>query len=249
MNRRAYLALAGTTVTALLAGCQGDTRESPGDGSPTTTDKADSDTTTKATPRPTTTPVQFEFPPGFSKDGVVDAREVTEAHWRSLAGRTYTVSFREQLEIPEREYVGHFDLGETRGYVVDSKSGLELYYDGTALYRNEPDSEGPPSVRTLPHTEERRFFLGTIEHAIFPFLGQYRYADPEIRTVDGTPIATYPISGEYTGRLSIEEQGRVSSIHVEKYAILQYDYRVSDVGSTTVERPDWVEPSMTTPSS
>jgi hypothetical protein len=208
--------------------------------------------------------------PGVTTDGVVNTRALVEAHRRTLANTSVTYERERRVERNgtlttlerdsrwrsadgERYYSvdHHVDDGQqshqefwtngTVGYVRDGQGNATSYYS-TDSARNERRVPTPGVDRAVEFRDARVTALDD---------GRYRVAVEDyltFRYVDGTGTRARNSSLVFV----VDERGVVS--HVERRATLQADdgsvLRTSEdvsfreFGTTTVERPDWVDAAV-----
>lgn len=259
MNRRA--AIAGLlALTIVLAGCQfGGTGTDVGE----ITD--DGTVTATATPDP------FEGvspPPGVDGNGVGDVDALMDAHAAALDGTSATVDVRFHLTVngtaQNVSLQGKTVPGSESGWMaVELPDGVGTYYteDGTTYYReivNETARYGTTGdVSAIP--ERPRFgaderIRTAVESAEWEPAGtverdgrtlvEFRATSvdpPDVNTTGDTTVTS-------DGRLLVDTDGVVHHVEVsttvdEEGGTVQYSLSVtlSDVGSTTIERPEWFE--------
>ena len=221
-------------------------------------DPGRSEATSTLTPAPvpgvTATPVPL--PPGLVEGGVSDADRLVDAHRSALGGRSYTLRVQlrveedlytrlVQVETPTR-YYSHDVLGSTRGNVTQFATGPSIYtrsaFLGVVRY-DRLNNAYPPESRTVRLS---RLFLQVGEAVVFE------------TTVDGRPgfvvRGTYPVHPEserlrnVTLRAVVEPSGLIRSMNVSYLrdgsrgpTNVTRSFAYSDLDSTTVERPDWVD--------
>jgi hypothetical protein len=215
-----------------------------------------SDATSTLTPVPvpevTETPVTL--PPGVAGDRVTDTTALVDAHFAALAGRSYTLRIRVTVDDARSERLFRVET-PTRYYRADrlAEGGSDRthFADGATLYtRNEFDGQhrygrfdgvDPPSTRTVRLS---RAYLR---------VGRVRVAETR---VDGDPA--YELTGSYdvhpaiesfrnvTLRAVVEPSGLIRTLNISYYRVndganVTRSFSYSDLDSTTVERPAWVD--------
>ena len=219
-------------------------------------ERAGSDATPTLTPVPvpevTETPVTL--PPGLTGDRVTDTTALVDAHFAALAGRSYTLRIRVTVDDARSERL--FRVETPTRYVradrLDGGSGDRTHFaDGATLYtRNEFDGQryygrfddvDPPSTRTVRLSRA--------------YLRVDRVRVAETR-VDGDPA--YELTGSYDThpaiesfrnvslRAVIEPSGLIRTLNISYYRVngganVTRSFAYSDLDSTTVERPAWVD--------
>lgn len=267
MSRRALLAVVLAT-TMVLAGCQFGGSGTPTVGP---TDAATPSQTPASTPTPTATSEPFggaSPPPGVDDGGVTDPDALMDAHAAGLDGVSTTVEIRFYLSVngsnQSRVLRAKVLPGEDRGWMrAEFDGGVGTYYtaDGTTYYREVVDGQATygttDQVSAVP--ERERFGAderartaiesadwapaGTVERngrTLFEFRAT-AVEPPNVDTENGTTVTS-------RGRLLVDGDGVVHHVSVETTVetdggTVRYGSTVSlsDVGATTVERPDWVD--------
>jgi len=250
--RPAALALA-LALTVGLAGC-GAVVDGSGAGVGPSAGGQTPTLTPAPVPEVTDTPVAL--PPGMTGDRVTNPDRLLAAHRSTLEGASYTlrvrvgvgdaVSSREiRLESPSRFFT-HDVMSGPRGNVTQFATGPVVYarmdYAGVTQYA-EFDNDYPPSSQTVQLT---RLFLRVGDVAV------YR------TTVDGDPAfaiaGSYPVHPEaerlrnYSVRAVVEPSGLVRSLNVSYVRAegpsrtnVTRSFAYSDVGTTEVDPPPWVD--------
>lgn len=236
-------------MVVLLAGCG----SVVGGGDRPATDTAET-LTPAPVPEVTATPVPL--PPGLTEGGVADADRLVDTHRSTLQDASYTLRVRLRVdedlytrlirvETPTR-YYQHDVIGGTRGNVTQFATGPNVYtrsaFLGVTRY-DRLDNAYPPESRTVRLS---RLFLEVGTAVVFE------------TTVDGRPAfvvrGTYPAHPE-TDRLRnvslravVEPTGLIRSLNVSYVRMgargpenITRSFAYSEVGTTTVERPDWVD--------
>ena len=236
-------------LVVLLAGCGSvvDTGAGP---------ETDASGTLTPAPVPEVTATPVPLPPGVAEGGVVDADRLVDAHRSALQGQSYTLRVRlrvnedlytrlVRVETPTR-YYSHDVIGGNRGNVTQFATGPSVYtrsaFAGVVRY-DRLDNAYSPESRTVRLS---RLFLQVGEAAVIE------------TTVDGRPAfvvrGTYPVHPEserlrnVSVRAVVEPSGLIRSLNASYVrtgargpANVTRSFAYSEVGSTTVERPDWVD--------
>jgi hypothetical protein len=259
MQRRALLAVV-LALTVALAGCQfGGGTATPATGTPDAT----------ATPTPTPGPFgEASLPPGVDESGVTDPDALMAAHASTLNGSSVTVAIEFRLTVngtgQDIGLRGKELPGTDRGWMeVSFQDGTGTYYtaDGTTYYRevvnesvdygttdgvsaipDQPRFGADERVRTAVAAAEWEP-VGTVERdgrTLFEFRAT-QVDPPNVNTSSDATVAS-------DGRLLIDQRGAVHHVSVNTTVendrgTVEYGVRVtlSDVGSTAVEEPSWLD--------
>jgi len=218
--------------------------------------------TETVTPAPVSTPADgsptgSSLPPGVTGTGVADPEALFDAHRGAIEGRSYTLRVRvdsggqraERLlrfESPKRYYHRDTEAGSagtrtafadgTRFYVRTNRSGSVSYDAGNA-------SAGP----STPTTRLLETFL-QVDNATVSKTRLDAETGYEIRAT----YDTHPTVAEfqnYSVRAVVTSEGRLRSLTASytrtsgglEPVDVSYSFRYTEVGSTTVTRPVWVE--------
>lgn len=250
MTRRA-VATVLLALVVVLAGCGG------GDPTPTET--------------PTATVHPFaDGPPGIDETGVTDVDALMAAHNASLDGQSVTVDLGFHLTVngsgeevslhakvvpdSDRGWI-RFESGDDHGTYYTE--GTTTYYrevvDANARYGTIADTLAIPETGTPRFGTDDRIRtalesadwepVGTVERD-GRTLYELEATDVEVPGVnasDGTTV-------EASGRLLVDRDGVIHHLEVDTTVedaeeTVQYGLRVSlsDIGSTSVDRPDWYD--------
>lgn len=212
--------------------------------------------TLTAAPVPETTAEPVSLPPGVTDSGVRSADALVDAHQSALRDRSYTLQVRLRvdedlhtrvirLETPSR-YYEHDSIDGPRGNVTQFAVAETVYvrseFAGVTRY-DRLDNQGPPESRTVRLS---RAFLQVGDAVVFE------------TTVDGRPA--FAVQGTYpehprmdpirnvTLEAVVEPDGLVRSLNLSYVRVegsssanVTRSFTYTDVGTTTVERPAWVE--------
>ena len=255
--RRERVAVLVIGLAVVLAGCQ----FIPVD------DGTDDGATPTAEPGETPAVADAAMPPGIDDSGVTDADALLSAHAAALEGESTTVGIDFQLTIDgegdRAALEGKTDPGSDRGWMrVDLREGVGEYYtegettyekvtaDGTTRYTTTDDVSAIPDQPRFGADERIGDAIdagnwtatGVTEHDGTDLI-RFEAVEIEVPVVDD-PDATVEASGE----LLVDEYGVVH--HAEIYTEVEADgetveygieVTLSEIGSTTVEEPDWTE--------
>lgn len=218
--------------------------------------------TETVTPAPVSTPADgsstgSSLPPGVTGTGVADPRALLDAHRRAIEDRSYTLRVcvtsggqrAERLlrfESPERYYHRDTEAGSagtrtafadgTRLYVRTNRSGSVRYDAGNA-------TAGP----STPTTRLLKTFL-QVDNATVSKTRLNAGVGYEIRaTYDAHP--TVAEFRNYSVLAVVTPEGRLQSVTASYTRTtggldpvdVFYSFQYTEVGSTTVTRPTWVE--------
>jgi len=247
MNWRAVV----VAVVVVLAGCGA---LGGGSAGADNADRSDPTRTLTPVPVPEVTETPVTLPPGLTGDRVTDSAALVEAHFAALSGRSYTLRIRVTVDDARSERLFRVQT-PTRYYradrLEDGGADRTHFADGATLYtRNEFDGQrhygrfddvSPPSTRSVRLSRA--------------YLRVDRVRVAETR-VDGDPA--YELTGTYdvhpavesfrnvSLRAVIEPSGLIRTLNVSYYratdgANVTRSFAYSDLDSTTVERPGWVD--------
>ena len=243
--------VAAVGLALVLAGC-GALGGTSGTADPGTGPASGATLTPVAVPSTTETPVTL--PPGVTTAGVADADALLAAHQATLRDRSYTLAVRLEVDGDVTRRVSRV-ASQTRYYQRDVlvRQGVTVSRfasDRTVYTRSVTanltrydrfDTVRPPGSQTV---RESRVFLSVPSATVFR------------TTVDGRPTfalrGTYPVHPTEPGlrnvslRAVVAPSGLIRTLNVSYYreadaANVTRSFAYSDVGSTTVERPDWVD--------
>ena len=235
-------------LAVTLAGCGAIVGGGPGPDSET------APPTLTPAPIPEVTATPAPLPPGVTGDHVGDPEMLFAAHQSFLEGKSYTLRTRVRIgetsvrrlirqETPDRYYTHDAQPGP-RGNVTQFAASGSTYvrsaFAGVVRY-DRLDAVQPPNSQTV---EQSVAFFGPEAVVVAR------------TTVDGRPA--FEISGEnldypdapglrnYTLRAVVEPSGfvralDVSYVRTEDGTTVEHSFVYTDVGTTTVERPAWVD--------
>ncbi len=238
-----------TVVLVALAGCSGGT----GDGGPAGNDNETSPTITATTASTST----FDYPAGWSADGIESLDEALAGHYSAEArGDTFTERFDFQ-----RSEDGEETLNNSIVYQVDLDAGeLRATLDGTVYQRVAYYNDGTLYNYDLKEEEvvsQSETNLSVIANASRESLSEtlrgLEMEATEIVQRNGVTGVRYQVTStengtsgrfdEASGTIVVLENGQVSSFDLTKRSddvVLRGHYEVVAVGSTDVTRPSWV---------
>lgn len=255
MHRRTLVAVV-LVLTVVLAGCQSGGTATEGAGTPAGTDTAAGPFDGVSTP------------PGVDETGVTDVDALMAAHSSTLNGTSTTVGIEFRLTVngSGRQIAlrGKELPGSDRGWMeVSFQDGTGTYYtaDGTTYYRevvngsvdygtttavsaipDRPRFGADERVRTAVAVAEWEP-VGTVERDGRTLL-EFRATEVDPPNVNTSGDATV----DSDGRLLVDQRGAIHHVSVNTTVendrgTVEYGVRVSvtDVGSTTIEAPSWLE--------
>jgi hypothetical protein len=257
------------TLLVAVAGCAGAPTAGPSDAATVAgvPDELPDDCRLAAVPAADDPPPETlsDAPAGVSADGLSDARAVAVGHYRALRGTTFT--FYSDGESGGSSFARCAQVNAETGAFYEVRLGsrraerVELYSDGETVYRRAVYANGSTSVTQTPAVESGLSALGltrrTSLHARFtdvngslpvagvgdgPDGGHYRMAPVGNVTTGGGLSVTYT---NFT--LVVRDDGVVRQLDYARRIEIRNETRVltarqryGAVGSTRVERPDWV---------
>ncbi|MFC4448461.1 DUF7537 family lipoprotein [Halorussus aquaticus] len=258
MNRRSFVISAGASGVAALSGCTG--RENRTSGA-----EGDGGTETAAEDATTTGTVDFEYPDGLSEEGVSDFERLNEQVKNNFETTDFTFEATRK-STGERNY----EIDETVYYDLESEVGLvraEATVDGTPIdvitynsaskvYTREKRGDGVQYDSFDLSTDENRFSGRTARDTVredLDFVDTFTYDGDGTDVRDGRAVAVFSIEGvvnedpwmnDPSGELLVSEDAWPLAFQFEGTAdgnSLRASGEFSDIGDTTVEKPDWIQ--------
>jgi len=214
-----------------------------------------------------------DLPDGVTKDGVQDPQAAAEDHEASLSGVSYTLDLRGETELEDGQTFTLDQTvrsdGEGTILISAERSGsgaftIDIWTNGTVGYRKVVRGGDPVYETTTPgQIQDRSTATSTVQQLLEA--GEFRPID--VRNEDGEQLvvlsATSPTRNAadalgvesvsaFSGNVTVDSDGQVHSIDVEFTATdarsgeftQRLTGEVTDLGSTTVERPDWVSEAV-----
>ncbi|MCD2203231.1 hypothetical protein [Halobacterium sp. KA-6] len=259
MERRRFLALSGSGI-ATLSGCLD--RESATKGA----DGTGSDGGTKTTAEgPTATVANFDFPEGTGEGGVSDVERLSEQVLDNVETTSFSLDYAAETTDDDS-----YEVNETARYDPESAEGLTrvqgasgeqsvnyaIYQSGSMVYMAE-QVDGNPEYSTYDlSTSENRFKRRTALDSAredVEFIDSFTYAVDGVTVRDGSATAVLTITGSVeggdawlsdpNGTVYLNEAAWPVEFHwngTSSTGSLEGNGEFSDIGSTTIEKPDWV---------
>lgn len=247
------LRLAVVGLVVVLAGC-GALGGSGGPDGPFDTETDEERTLTPvAVPEVTAEPAPL--PPGVTTAGVTDADALLDAHRAVLRNQSYTLTVRLSVDGVVSERLARVE-SPTRYYqrevLAGSESNVSRFASDRTVYTRSVapnatryarfDTVRPPGSQTV---RESRLLLSVPTATVFE------------TTVDGRPAfvvrGSYPVHPaasalrNVTLRAVVRPDGLVRSLNASYTRVdgadrtaVSRSFRYTDLGETTVDRPDWV---------
>lgn len=238
MTRPPLRVLAGVLVLALLlAGCSGLTATDGGAQTPTVSVE------------------NFSYPSGWSQGGVDGLSEAVETHRDAVTDvsrttRTVTNDGENNRTVVRRVDT---DAGTASLRFVDTTFGenVEVYYSNTGVFRYDLNAG---DLVEISNESWKPSDVGTMERNTFtrPLDGVTLGASDTV-IVEGTTAVVYTVTGvtdpdqipadDASGRVVVTREGYIASLNVTKSNDdfwRRTTYSVTDFGTSSVERPDWV---------
>jgi len=214
-----------------------------------------------------------DLPDGVTKDGVQDPQAAAEDHEASLSGVSYTLELQGETELEDGQTFTLDQTvrsdGEGTILISAERSGsgaftIDIWTNGTVGYRKVVRGGDPVYETTTPgQIQDRSTATSTVQQLLEA--GEFRPID--VRNEDGEQLvvlsATSPTRNAadalgvesvsaFSGNVTVDSDGQVHSIDVEFTATdarsgeftQRLTGEVTDLGSTTVERPDWVSEAV-----
>ena len=267
MTRLGLVAVALVVVLAGCGGgvTQTATQEPVATETPTAAAEQPQTDTAEATPSPTP---QVAFPAGLSRDGVQNTTTLVSTHDDALGTENLTVAIDFTLEVDgdgqDVSFRGKVTPSNQRGWMqIILQDGVGTYYneagityanvtqDGQSTYGKEYD------VSALP--QETRFGADArIENALdaanWSFTGVVtrngtelrRYVATDVSLPDSVDVEAGDVTADSSGTLLVDANGVVHHVSVTSVVetpdkTVEYGISVtlSDIGSTSIERPEW----------
>lgn len=205
------------------------------------------------------------FPPGVSESGT-NVTALAAGHTATLENRSFT--YRVEMEEPNESGTmeARIDAGRNRLLVhTNTSDGRRAVYLTEESEYEKRVSDGETAYEVRDRTPAWLSMVPisyTGASIVEQFAGPVNYTATGVETVDGTALLVLTAnesdleSGSdsvelrsYDGRILVDEAGRIHSFAVDfeaEYAdgttsALSIEMTISDVGSTAVPEPDWLD--------
>jgi len=242
MEFRSTIAVSLVVVVVLLGGCSG----LIGDDGPGS-------------------PEEFEYADGYDADGVTDAEAAAESHREGLDNRSsFTVEYGQQIDDVQADVVYQVNVDEETAYnrvdVPSEDYGVESYYgdEQRVTRRFRPEESDPTS-------EEWNFSTADVNggDVVAPLLSNATGYESSLEERNGTRVVVYETSGaenasevfeieaenvtSFSASLVVDDAGVVHEANYdltytdgeEEERTVTLSFQVTDIGETSVDRPDW----------
>lgn len=255
---RRTLAVVALGLVVVTAGCGGGSQTEAPSATPTHRDQ----------PSPTGTAADVPYPPGVTDQGVADPEALLAAHRSGLSGESLRVAIQYVVTTngsgQRANFTGRVDPSTDRALLhVDLAGGTADYYaEGNETYVRQvvgTETRYRAGVDAPGLTATR---LGS-DRFVEAALGTANFTPSGTVTRDGTRLVRLEVTAvdrefggsgrnatrTVDGSLLVDEEGVVRHVTVraavETDAGGSYEYRVevhiTDVGSTDVDPPDWID--------
>lgn len=210
-----------------------------------------------------------DLPDGVTKDGVQDPQAAAAAHEASLSDVSYTLELRGETDVENGDSftLDQTVRSDGQGTILISAErtgpgafSIEIWTNGSAGYRKIDRGDDPIYETTDSGAVSDRAAATT---TIQQLLDAGNFQPTDVRTEDGEQLVVLTTNSpaddaadalgvesvsSFSGNVTVDSDGQVHSMDVEFTATDarsgQFTQRLSgevtDVGSTTVERPEWV---------
>ena len=253
VRRRVLLGTAGAVGVIALAGCLSSDDDDPdagtGDSDSSDTETGDAATSDADTGEGDITESEIpDLPDGLSESGV-DHEALVQTHSEMMRSQSFTLYLREerdgQLYGERRTQVASGDErlyrhGEAGPDAAEFEE-IEEYAEGQTHYVRE-DGEKETGEGTFE--ELREMEIDELSYSLPRIFERMEFADPEY--ADGAFVATFLEDDESgfdieDGYVEVNEHGIIEHLELDGEPDGYWlDLGFEDVGTTTVETPDWV---------
>lgn len=254
MNRRSFITAIGASSVTPLSGC---TSGGPGTAATTTGSGGNASTPEIS---------EYDYPAGVSGAGVEDVERLNEQMNDTAENTSFAFDCQTKMtgdtnyEVTETvRYDSESEQGLTRveGTADGTAVGHVIYESGSMVYMKEnKDGQVEYSTYDLSTAENRfsrRTALDTVRENL-DFVDSLTYEVDGVEVRGGRAVAVLTITGitddstsqisDPSGELYVSEDALAVEFHYEatvRESTLERDGTFSDVGDTTVEKPDWVQ--------
>ncbi|MEF8830398.1 MAG: hypothetical protein V5A23_02540 [Halobacteriales archaeon] len=261
MTRRVLVTVA-VALLVLLAGCGG-TAE------PTADSPAETTSPDGPSPTPTVGLDDVKLPTGVSESGVTDADALVSAHADALSGESATVAMDFRLEVngsgQNVSFRGKVTPDADAGWIqVTLQDGVGTYYTEAGTTYQRVESGGETTYGTTDEVSaipaEPRFGADArigdaVRAANWTATGVVERNGTRLIRMEATHVSVpdsvdvaNASAVESSGVLLVDTEGVVHHVSVhtrvtadEKTVVYEIEVTVTDVGATTIQRPDWVD--------
>jgi hypothetical protein len=219
-------------------------------GAPTTTNVPPTDTATSTrteTTAPTPTLESVTYPRGFDESGFTDSESALSGHLRVLKRESFAATYTSRGDGAAFDVDIEADPETRRVHKVWRKNGSvesELYYESGSVEVRTPGDQGFDS--DVPSYVAAAYLEGQLD-----WFGYSNLSDPQVHRHQGRTAVSYFVTStredrDHEGELTILENGLVVQYNLRietdgRESFVQF--RLTDLGETTVEEPDWVDSS------
>lgn len=193
---------------------------------------------------PTPSLASFSFPAGFSESGFTDSDRAVDGHLRAVSLQSFQATLIFRSDGSTAEFKITADPETSRVHKVWRENGSiqsELYYDSGAVQTRTLggrgfDSEDAVSFAAATYVE------GQLDRFHYSAL-----SDPEVLRTQGRTAVSYVVvseRGDHEGDLIVAENGLFIdyNLRIEREGDEAFvQYHITNLGNTTVEKPDWVD--------
>lgn len=265
MIRRSVAVLALVLVVA-LAGCGGSGQQGLSTGTPS----PDGSEPSPSTPTPTPSLADVSVPPGVSEDGVTDRDALLSAHADGLDGKSVTVDVDFQLTIDgdgqNAGLRGKVTPDDDAGWLrVSTTDGTGTYYteggttyekvvvDGSTSYGTTDQVSAIPQTTRFGADTRLRDALWNANWSFDRVVERdgellLRYEATRVSLPSEVDVDRSDADATSHGVLLVGEDGVVREVDIgvtveTDEETVEYGLSVtfSEIGSTTIQRPDWID--------
>ncbi|MUV61390.1 hypothetical protein [Halobacterium sp. CBA1126] len=204
-------------------------------------------------PEPETTVENFSYPPGWSQDGITDLNSAMTTHYDTVENTSRTTRLVITDDDGNRTIVRTVDVDAGTGSIQFSDTTLGSYRD--AYYSSEGVFEYDPTTEEVERHPDENWTTAdvAVTAGLERPLGSLELNATETVTVEGTTAVRYAVTGitdpdsvpsnDASGHVTVSEAGYVASYDVTRgndEFTRQSEYRLSEFGTATVDRPPWL---------
>lgn len=247
-TRRQLLRSCGSLGVIGLAGCVSDigTEANPSDNS-------DSNDETGSERE------DIDFPPGVSESGIDDAAALVDAHRSAVMETSFTYESAWRIQETD-ETTGESTTINTNSVEIRAEPNAERLakteYDGSVgedidegLYKDGDRSattDGRPVVESVEEVLETSLETGMVDEVDGEYVGTKTLDDVTVHEISVTEIELELTAdpNDEEGTMSIDEDGRIHRFEIAQTGDTQsveHEFEFSEFGTTTVEKPEWVD--------